>query len=161
MREALKKLSAIALVCVAGLSAGAAEPGIAVLDKDGTTYEVSIAALDRLSFGSTTLTVLTTSGEEKSYAYGDIEKITLDAEIAGAQTIAANGHIAVWPTLTSSELYISGAEKGTPVYVYTATGALLIATEVGDGTLSLDLGSAPAGLCIVSVGDRSVKVIKK
>lgn len=162
MRQTIKKLSATVLLCMAAMLARAeAIPGVAVLDKDGSTYELALESLDRLNFGQHTLTVVTTAGEEKNFEYADIDKINFGVEVSAINAINAAGNIAVWPTLVSAGLNISGAQAGTAVRVYSASGALLLTATCGEGTLSLDMSKVPAGLCVVAVGDRSVKVIKK
>lgn len=134
---------------------------VVVIAKDGSTFEVQISQVDRIGFGSTQLTVSTTGGETDAIDYKDVDRVLIGAKRQGIADLTAGGNIAVWPTVVESAVNIAGAPAGTPVRVFTSGGALVGSAVCGETGTSLDISAAPSGVCIVAVGDKSVKIIKK
>ena len=163
MNSKLKKtiLCLFATFAVAG-SALAAEPGIIVIDTDGSRQEIPFTALDRITFGSSQVTVKTKDAQNsKDYSYSAIDRILIGESTASISDITAEGRIAVWPTITSSIINVSGAAEGTKVSVYNINGTLVASTEVADDTTVIDLAAAHSGVYIVTIGSQSVKILKK
>ncbi|MBD5219228.1 MAG: hypothetical protein HDS72_03155 [Bacteroidales bacterium] len=157
------KAALAALALASGvLAAQAAEGvGVIVVKADGTSYEIELAQVDRINFGSSDVEVVGTSGQSQEFAYADVDRIMLGSPLSGISFITSEGNIAVWPKTVSSTLNIAGAQPGTEVRVYTIGGQLAASGRCSDGTLTLDLGNAPAGVCIVAVGNFTVKIIKQ
>ena len=134
---------------------------VVVLTKAGTSFETRISELDRISLGADKLSVITADGST-DYDYSDIDRIDLGANSAAIEAITADGSIAVWPSPVTDFLHVNGAEAATAVKVYAVSGALVASgVTTADGSLSLDLTAAPAGVCVVTIGSQAVKVIKK
>ena len=154
-------LTVAAVVAVSIFSAHAEGDSVTILAKDGTSFTAKIADVKRIDLGTDEVVLSTESGESATYSYADVDRIMIGATPAGISDITAQGNVAVWPTTVSSTLNIAGAEPGTTVNVYGINGALIATAKATDGTLSIDLSGAPAGVCIVSIGNHSVKIIKK
>ena len=89
-------------------------------------------------------------------------QILIGDAVSGIISTLAEGELAVWPTVTDGTLNITGAQAGTAVNVFSVGGSLLLSAKVADdGSALLDLSPIPSGLCVVTVGRHSVKVIKK
>ena len=73
----------------------------------------------------------------------------------------ADGSVAIWPTLVTDVINVSGASAGTKVTVYTTTGMAMTSAVVAESTLTLDLSNLASGTYIVAVGKQSVKVAKR
>ena len=135
--------------------------GVIVVKADGSNYEIELSEVDRISFGTDEVAVVSTSGQTQEFAYADVDRIMLGSALSGIREITSRGDIAVWPRSVQSVLNVAGAEPGTEVRVYSLGGTLVASGRCPDGTLSLDLTSAPAGACIVAIGNHTVKIIKK
>lgn len=154
-------LSAMAVAAMAG-RAVAAEPAIVVIDTDGSRQEIALGNLDRVTFGASQITVQTCDGQEPlQLAYSSVDRILLNESVSALSSIAADGRVAVWPTVTSSSVNISGAAEGTMVNVCGADGATVASSTAGGGTVTIDISSVPQGVYIVAVGSQSVKILKK
>lgn len=154
-------LAAAAIVVGCAAARAEATVGVIVVKADGSNYELELAQVDRISFGASGVSLVSTSGETEEFAYADVDRIMLASPLSAIRDITSRGDIAVWPTAVHSTVNIAGAEPGTEVRVYSLGGSLVASGRCQDGTLSLDLSSAPAGVCIVAVGNHTVKIIKK
>ena len=153
-------LPLLAAIAVAA-PALAAEPGIVVIDTDGSQQEIPLSALDRISFGASQLTVQTKDDQNPlQYSYSSIDRILFNKAVSSAASLATEGRMAVWPTITSSTVNVSGVAEGTSVSIYSADGALVTSATADEGTTVLDISSARPGVCIVTIGSQSVKIIK-
>lgn len=158
----LRTLLLAGAVSVGCAAAHAAETvGVIVVKADGSTYELELSAVDRIAFGTSGVAVVNTGGQSTEFVYADIDRIMLGKELTGISEISSGGDIAVWPSVVRNIINIAGAEPGTEVRVYSLDGALVAAGRCSDAALSLDLSSAPAGMCLVAVGNQTVKIIKK
>lgn len=134
---------------------------VVVLTQDGGSYETRISDISRIALGADKLSVVTADGST-DYSYSDIDRIDVGANSASIEAITAEGNVAVWPTPVTDLLHVNGAEAATPVKVYAVNGALVASgVTAADGSLTLDLTAAPAGVCVVAIGSHAVKVIKK
>ncbi len=164
MKQTLQKFirkPLLAALIMAPAAAMAEGDAVIVLAKDGTSFEVGIPQVERIEFGSSQLSVKTRSAETTSFDYSDIDRMLIGAKRQGIAKLATDGNIAVWPTMTESAVNVAGAAKGAQVRIYTASGALVASATCADGTATLDISAAPAGVCIVAIGNKSVKIIKK
>lgn len=154
-------LSAMAAAAITGRTV-ATEPAIVVIDTDGARQEIALSNLDRVAFGASQVTVQTRDSEEPvRYAYSSVDRILLNESVSSLTSLAVDGRIAVWPTVTSSAVNIAGAPEGTGVNVYCPDGATVASATAADGTLSIDLSGVPQGVYVVAVGSQSVKILKK
>ncbi len=151
----------LVFAAVAVIPANAQGDCLIVLTKDGHSYETKMTDADRIEINAGNVVLSKKSGDSQSYAYGDIDRIKVWAASAGIGDITAAGNIAVWPKTVTETLNVAGAKSGTPIRVYTLGGVLVASATATDGTVCVDLGNAPAGYCIVSIGNKSVKIIKK
>lgn len=150
-----------AIMALGVVSAPAADDSVVILAKNGTSYTTKMADVKKIALGETSLVLTTAGGDEATYAYADVARILVWAEAAGITDAVARGEIAVWPTVVTDVVNVGGAEPGTPVKVYALNGSLVASATASDGTLSVNVAGAPSGVCIVSIGDKSVKIIKK
>ncbi len=154
-------LAIAAAVAVSVLPARADGDSVIILAKDGTSCTAKIADVKSIELGSDGLVLNTKNESPATYLYADIDRILIGAQAGGIEGITADGSIAIWPTAVTSTLNVAGAKAGTPVRIYGVNGSLVASATASDGTLSIDLSSAPAGVCIVNVGTKTVKIIKK
>lgn len=134
---------------------------VVMLAKDGSSYELALDKVSRIDFNSTEVMLTSKGGDVKSMPYTDVGKILIGADNAGLTELIAKGEIAVWPSVTTGPISISGAATGTKVHIYDQKGMLVQSAEAADETLELDISKASPGVVIVRIGDHSVKIIKK
>lgn len=144
------------------VSVAAATPGIIVIDTDGSRTEFSLTSLDRITLGSTQMTVQTKNSQDsRQYPYSSVDRIMLNQPVSSLQSLTAGGKIAVWPTVTESLINISGAAAGSPVSVYGVDGSLITTAVTVDEVTVVDITAARPGVCVITVGGQSIKIIKK
>ncbi len=162
MKHFLTKILCGAAIMMAGtLCADAAEKAVVVISTDGTQRQETLANVDRIEIGVNSLTLKTTSGGSQTVAYNELDRILVGAEYSAIQQITTPDEVAVWPTVTSDLLNISGLKAGQAVAVYDLKGAIALKAVVTDGLTTLSLAALPSGAYIVNAGEHSVKIIKK
>lgn len=159
--QILKSACIVSVLAAAATPVMAGEPSVVVLTKDGSSYSVPLTDVKRIGLGGDGVEISRTGGTTASYAYADINRILIGADAAGITDITSEGNIAVWPTIAHETIHIAGAEPGTPISVYALNGALVASAVATEGTTAVGISAAPDGVCIVSVGSKTVKIIKK
>lgn len=160
MKNLLRVSVAVAALTLSA-TASAGNIGVAVIKADGSTHHVELADIHRIDVGAAGVTVHTLSGQSTDHAYGDIERIDIGVASSGIADIISDGATtAVWPTIVDTSVNIAGAPVGTPVKVFSSNGAAVASATTGEGTLSIDLQHVAAGTYIVTVGQKSVKIVK-
>ena len=135
--------------------------GVAVIKPDGSKHEIEFSNLHRIDIASDAITVHHISGEKTAHPYSEVERIDVGVKTTGIEGIVADGSVAIWPTLVTDVITVSGASAGTKVTVYTTTGMAMTSAVVAESTLTLDLSNLASGTYIVAVGKQSVKVAKR
>lgn len=138
-----------------------ADKGVQVICVDGTVHEVVLKDVERIDISAGKVTVHSASDEPCAHDISDIERIAIGTEVSAVDDILAPDETAVWPTLVTSTVNITGAPEGTPVNVVSLSGAIVTSAVSNGSNLSLDLSAAAPGIYIVSVGKNSVKISKK
>lgn len=154
----LVSAAAMLPVCASGQTSG---KGIWLVGKDGVVTVVSYASLDRISIGTEGVAVSTLQGEVTSMDYSGLDKIIIGADVSAIDKVVADAESAVWPTVTDGPLYVKSVSTDR-VAVYNTSGALMMSQSVDPAEIAtLSLASFEPGIYIVTLGDKSVKVIKK
>lgn len=78
------------------------------------------------------------------------------------QHLAADGgELSVFPTAASSTLDVSGCRAGSKILVTSLTGQVVMTAKAADGNATIDVSRLSAGCYILTVGNSSVKFIKR
>lgn len=162
MKHFFTRILCGAILTLAGAGiAGAAEKAVVVISADGQQRQELLTNVDRIEIGKNSVTVKTTGGDAWSEPFDEIDRILIGAEYSAVQQITSPGDIAVWPTVTSDFLNVSGLHNGDIIKVYDLNGTLCVSATANDGLTSVNLSPIPAGAYIVTTGKHSVKIIKK
>lgn len=164
--KSILKLVATMLFLAAAMPPAAADDTTAcvvVVGKDGKTVSHPLAATDRIALDALSFTVYDKDGKSTSHEYETTDRILIGAA-AGAldAKLIADAQLAVWPTVTSSVLHVSGQIPA--VSIYSTAGALMETVQLpGDGsTADIDVSAyAPGAYIIAAPNQPSVKFIKK
>lgn len=152
-------LAALAMMLVPATAL--AEKGVVLVKADGSQVQHVLGDVDRIAVGSQSVTLHHRSGDTHEVAFGDLDRILVGAEVTALSGILAEGDIAVWPTLTTGAVNATGLKAGATVEVYSIDGQLVAAAKAdSNGTATLDITSATAGIYIVAVEGNSVKIVK-
>lgn len=154
-------LCGTALTLASAGIAESAEKAVVVISADGTQRQELLTNVDRIEIGETSLTLKTVGGETRTTAYDELDRILIGTEYSAIQQITSPGDIAVWPTVTSDNLNVTGLQPGDAVTVYDLRGAVAVRTIATDGMTTVSVASLPSGAYIVAAGKHSVKIIKK
>ena len=165
MNFQIKTLFGAAVIAFATIAAPlghAGEKGVVVIAKDGTRPEAILPDIDRIDIGAASLTLHQLSGAKAEVAYADVDHILIGADVTAVKEIIKPGEIAVWPTKVTTSVNATGLEAGASMLVHNLNGQLIGSAIAGDeGTASIDLSAAAAGVYVVSAGKHTVKVIKQ
>lgn len=157
----LKKAAVASALALMPLLAFAQENAVVMLGKDGSTYELALSQVSRITFGASEVTLTGTAGQSKAMPYADINRILIGAPKSGIADLIAKGEVAVYPSVTTGPLTIEGVDAGTEIAVYDLNGILVRQISATDTTVQLDLSDVASGMMIVRVGKHPVKIIKK
>lgn len=153
------------MVAIASVSGHAENEniGVALIRTDGTQHKIEFASLKHIEIGTTTVTLHHATDAPVTHDMADIHRIDIGVDVSQSaiDKLTQEGSIAVWPTVTESAINISGAPQGAAVSVYSLDGRLITKTAAAEGTFAVDLSGADAGTYVVTVNNKSVKIIKK
>lgn len=155
-----------AVLLAAGLLAAippvhAEEETVVILAADGTRTELALGSVLSIDLNADGLSVATHTDQVISYAYDEIDRILMPGASVGIDVVPGQGELAIWPSPVTDILNIAGASGTAPVSVFDTDGRKVAGTVCHDGRATLSLGSLPPSVYIVTVGDRSTKIIKK
>lgn len=154
--------ASLALALVMPLSASADGIGVAVVRNDGTVHTLELSDVNRLEIGESSLYLHHVNGQATEHSYTDVDRVDIGVFVSGISSITQDGSIAVWPTLVETVLNVSGAEASVPVAVFSISGLQAATTNTdAHGNATLDLTSLQAGAYIATIGNHSVKIVKK
>jgi len=157
----LKTMAVAAVLAAVPIAAAGQGNTVVMLAKDGSTYELALSDVSRINFGAGAVELVGKSGDSKSMPYADVNRILIGGVPSGIADLIAKGEIAVYPSVTTGPLTITGADAGTEVSVYDLNGVMVCKAVATDAPLNLDLKDARPGMLIVRVGAYPVKIIKR
>lgn len=162
MKKSLTHLFCGAALALTGtLMADGAEKSVVVIMTDGSQRGETLANVDRITLGTSALTLESVGGASQTVDYADIDRVLIGAEWSAIQQITAPGEVAVWPTATDGPVNISGLQPGESVTVYDLKGATVATAAATTGVTTVSLGSLPTGIYILTARNQSVKIVKK
>lgn len=142
-----------------GARAEDAGDAVIVLLDDGEKYETLISATQKIEFGDAAVSVVTPDAS-KSFEYQKIDKIMIGAKPSSVASVLSEGNIAVWPKAVTSTLNVAGVKPGAVISIYSADGKLFASRRSAGDTETFDLSNAPAGVYVVNIENKSVRIIK-
>lgn len=161
-------LTSIALVLLGMATAipvdAETEPCIVVVEKDGSTVSMPMQTVSRIDFDSFSFAITTKSGDNPKYDYDGVDKVIFSPNSSLVTSLPKDVCLAVWPTVTSSTLYVSGIDATTEIRIFSISGRqmLSIAPDSDNEMTEIDVSSFPAGSYILATNNNpSVKFIKK
>lgn len=134
---------------------------IVVVNKDGSTVETPVPDVSKVSFDTFDFTVLSKDGAAKKYEYDNVSRISLNKGSGVSSLLQKDTRLAVWPTVTSSSINVTGTDVSGKILIYDTNGLLMLSVESADGVNTIDVSGLPAGHYILNAGKSSVRFIKK
>jgi hypothetical protein len=161
----MKKIIMSMALALGSLTAMAATPGVTFLFSNGTKASFAFANKPVIAVTTDGLTVSATGASEVSYSFADVQKFYFEDDIATAIGQVKNDVSAQRPVFAYVDgvVTVSGMTAGERLAVVTINGSQVSATKAdNEGNARVDLGSAPAGVYVVSTGSGvSFKLLKK
>ena len=159
--EFLKVAAVVSVLAPMPATAAGQEKSVVMLARDGSTYEIALNTVDRISLDATTVEIRGKQGESKTMSYADVDRILIGSAHSGIAELTAKGEIAVYPSVTDGPLTVAGAPAGTEVTVHDINGMLVGRAFADTERLHFDLTGARPGVMVVNVGRHVVKIIKR
>ncbi len=161
----MKKIIMSMALALGSLTAMAATPGVTFLFSNGKKASFAFADKPVIDVTSDGLTVSATGASEVSYSFADVQKFYFEDDIPTAIGQVKNDVSAQRPVFAyaGGVVTVSGMTAGERLSVVTLDGSQVSATKADNGgNARVDLGSAPAGVYVVSTGSGvSFKILKK
>lgn len=157
------KKTIISVLVLAFSSAGAmAEdvPMLYVIGIDGSITETPMSEVGKIVFGSSSFAVESKSGQSADHKYADVKRVDF-GKLTSISNVVAEARLAVWPTVTTSTVSVKGAEAGAAIRLFNLSGSQVMNVKAVEGVTTVDLSPLSAGMYVLTVGDNSVKIIKK
>lgn len=148
------------LFCGIALTASAQESKLNVLYVDGSSHEVQMSAVARLTVTDGTVNLLGKEGETvASHQVAKVDKIELTGSATAIAPLAAKQPV----TIRSNGYTITavGIADGEWLEVYTTDGSLVAKSEAHDGTAVVDAHNLADGVYVVKAGRQSLKMVKR
>ncbi|MBD5358086.1 MAG: T9SS type A sorting domain-containing protein [Bacteroides sp.] len=133
---------------------------LVVVEKDGTIVETPIPDVSRIDFDTFSFSVLSKDGNSEKYDYDSVKRIEFGST-SGIALPSKDVRLAVWPTVTSSTLNVTGTEANDMIYVFGLNGTQEISVTASDDVNVIDVSGLAAGHYVVKAGNTSVRFIKK
>lgn len=131
-----------------------------VVEKNGNIVETPLPDVSRIDFDTSTFSVLTKDGNSEKHDYDSVNRIEF-GKTTGVTLPAKDVRLAVWPTVTSSILNVTGTEANDMIYVFSLSGTQEISVAASDDVNVIDVSGLPSGHYVVKAGNTSVRFIKK
>ncbi len=157
----LKLLIVVVMTMSVSVIRAAGDKAVVLISADGSQRQEILTNVDRITLDASSLTLTTIDGKSETVAYNDIDRILIGSEWTSVKQLTVNGEIAVWPTSTTDIVNVGGIEPGERVMITDTKGATVVNAQASDEIISVSLSHLPSGLYILTVKDKSVKIIKK
>ena len=152
-------------LALSSLTAMAATPGVTFLFSNGTKASFAFANKPVIAVTSDGLTVSATGASKVSFSFADVQKFYFEDDIVTDIQQVESSASANQPVFSYVDgvVTVSGMVAGERLSVVTLDGSQVSATKAdNEGNARIDLGSAPAGVYVVSTGSGvSFKLLKK
>jgi hypothetical protein len=164
----IKSRSIILSVALAfgSLCAQAATAGVTFLFSNGQTASFAFASKPVVAVNDGSLTVSSSKASPVSYQFADVQRFyfeddVVDTGIAQTETVASAQHPVF--DYVDGVLTVKNLSAGERLVVATVNGSAVKTVKADNvGNASVDLGSEPAGVYVVSTGNGvSFKLLKK
>jgi hypothetical protein len=158
----LMMLMALVLLCS---DAMAGEPGVTFLFTNGKKASFAFASKPEIAVGNDGITISSSNSNPVSYTFSDVQRFYFEDDIeTGIQQVecSASANQPVF-RYVDGVVTVSGMSAGERLAVVTLDGSQVDATKAdAEGNALIGLGSAPAGVYVVSTGSGvSFKLLKK
>ncbi|GAB1419359.1 hypothetical protein MASR2M12_21240 [Bacteroidales bacterium] len=128
--------------------------------KSGQTHTELLSNIQNLHFNPSELVLQPRTGAMAAFALPEIQKIVFDTETGLSKSKLQT--LVVSPSPVHSVLFMSGIPQfARKAVVYKADGSLVMESEIGQPTHSLDVGSLSSGLYLLRVHQSTVKFVKQ
>lgn len=132
---------------------------------DGTTTSSNVNPPILTPDGNGKLVEYIVQGNEKEYSpanqIGTFTILTNTNVATGITTIGVDeADIRVFPNPVSNELLVRTPVAGT-LNIFAANGQVIMATQISAGENRLNIESLMAGIYFVTIGNRSIKILKE
>lgn len=157
----VRKFTLAAAFALAVASHAMADDNVAVVYLDGTTtqsYTLTKAEVSKIELSGDKVSVVTASGDTKSFDKSAVQKIDLHAATDGIRQLRTAKDVVI--STNGYAVTVSGLDNGAQVSLYDLAGRLVTKTTVTNGAATVD-ASAISGAAIVKAAGKAVKLIKK
>ena len=128
--------------------------------KSGQTHTELLSNVQNLHFNTGELVLQPKTGAQTAFALAGIQKIIFDSETGLSKSELQT--LVVSPSPVQSVLFMSGIPQfARKAVVFRADGSLVMESEIGQLTHSLDVGSLSPGLYLLRVHQSTVKFVKQ
>ena len=161
----LKRLALSAAMLLLSLGSYAATPGVTFLFSNGQKATFAFTSKPEISVTDDGLTISSSTSSAVSYSFADVQKFYFEDDIStGIQQVegVASAPRPVF-NYANGVVTVSGISAGERLDVVALSGSKVNTTKAdAKGNASIDLGSAPAGVYVVSTNSGiSFKLMKK
>ena len=135
---------------------------VVVETTDGQRAEYLLTEQPQLRYDGQTVT-FTTTAVTVEYVTAQVSRVFFDKATPTPTAIApTTAKTTDKLTFSTDHAIISGLQPGEEARICSLSGSLVATFQAnGDGTLTIDLGSLPAGVSIINTSNQSFKVTRK
>ena len=150
-----KLLLIISLITIAGT---ATAQHMVVEKSVGGNEIIALDNLRQITFEGTTVNIEQNDGARSNATMGDISRIYFSDLSSIHGIMQQTGRLVEY--LSADEIAINSS-AGSPVGIYSLTGAQLLTTRLGAQGGTISIANLPQGVYIVKANERTAKIIKR
>lgn len=127
----IRALPLVMMLLFSPFFAKATTPSVIVVEKDGNIVETPLPDVSRIDFDTFSFSVLTKDGNSERHDYDSVKRIEFGVT-TGITLPSKDVRLAVWPTVTSTTLNVTGTEANDMIYVFSLNGTQEIAVAASE-----------------------------
>lgn len=147
---------ATVLLCAATASWAQADDKVVVTGTDGNPAQISIADISQITFDGKTMTIATASAGNKDFQITAVDFITFDLSASSIDDIVTPLDDITVSSQSGVLTVSAAADVPLTLNVYNLKG-ILVSSQTGSQSLSVDFNALPAGVYIVKANNKTIK----
>ncbi len=166
----MNKLLLLLLMPIAMLSASAQTVTVQHLQQSQMVE--NLAKLGKMTFADGKIQVYNAQGEqlteielsdETTIVIAENESVEIGEEVfdLGAGLDQLTGKVVVYPNPATDNLYVSGAEIGENIKIFSITGQQIMTVKVSSNTTTINVSTLPAGTYLMQLNNELLKLRKQ
>ncbi len=157
MKQTLRQSILIVLLGVAGLTRA---QSFQVVLKNGDIINYDLLNIETVEFDNSIVKVNTSTGEEDSYSFFDMQKMLMNNPSTAAVTLDETPELKLYPNPATNNLTIANSGTATVARVVNMVGKVMETVQLNSSPTTIDVSSYQSGMYFIVTSTDKYKFIK-